>query len=80
VVSVLPEDQERLFMEECRRYHRSLRNFHDPKGQVAISYAHELQSLWRRAQGTCWADGGVANGEMLDAVQVALGRRKRVLL
>lgn len=76
-MSILQEEMDRLFAAEVRRVQRALKDYRDPQGTVAQSYAHDLQSLWRRSQGTCQADGGVANGEMLAAVRAALGRGRQ---
>ena len=71
---IVQAEMKRLFASEVWRMHAALRDFHDPQGAVALSYAHELQAMWRRLQGTSQADGDVANGEMLNAVRAALGR------
>ena len=76
-MQIVQAEMKRMFAAEVRRMHRSLADFHDPQGQVAQSYAHELQAMWRRLQGTSQADGEVANGEMLNAVRSALGRSPR---
>lgn len=72
---ILQEDMERLFANEVRRMHGVLTAYPVDQKALAISYAHELQALWRRKEGSSQADAGVANGEMLRAVRAALGRR-----
>jgi hypothetical protein len=74
---IVQAEMERMFAAEVRRIHRAMQDFADPQGSVALSYAHELQAMWRRMQGTSQADGGVGNGEMINAVRAALGRSPR---
>jgi hypothetical protein len=71
---IVQAEMDLLFAAEVRRMQRDLCDFHDPQGSVARSYAHELQAMWRRLQGTSQSDGDVASGEMLNAVRAALGR------
>jgi hypothetical protein len=76
-MTILQEEMDRLFAAEVRRMQRIMVAYDDTTGSMALSYAHELQAMWRRAQGTCQADAGVADGEMLNAVRRALGRSPR---
>lgn len=43
-------------------------------GMTPIMAAKDLQALWRQQQGLTTGDNGVADGQMLRAVRVALGR------
>jgi hypothetical protein len=43
-------------------------------GVTPIMAAKDLQALWRQQQGLTTGDNGVADGQMLRAVRLALGR------